>query len=246
MPRLHLQVCAGFANRLRALVSGIRAAESMNLDLVVHWFPKSPECACSYQSILDLKSLPKRVKVVSEDLYQAQEILSRDDWNAFIAHWDGKSDLVMKSYGIFYTDDLWETTLRSLRPSLQVQQVLSERCKGVVWKEAIGIHIRRTDNIKSIQGSPLESFLRWMRARPETQFIVATDDADIRGQLVLEFGSRCVFPAAVLSRRTEAAMIHGAADFFALSLCSQILGSVASSFSEMAARYGNIPLILAT
>jgi len=85
-----------------------------------------------------------------------------------------------------------------------------------------------------------------MRGIPDKTFVVASDDNEVRNQLHAEFGPRCVFPAEILSRASELGMIHGVADFFALSLCSQILGSVGSSFSEMAARYGNIPLILAT
>jgi hypothetical protein len=40
-------------------------------------------------------------------------------------------------------------------------------------------------------------------------------------------------------------MIEGAIDFFALAGCEKILGSVYSSFSDMAALYGKIDLILA-
>lgn len=246
MPTLHLQVCAGFANRVRALISGVCAAELLKLSLVIHWFPKSPECACRFSTVLDPESLPKAVKVVPEDLYQAREVLSQDDWKELMQTWDGTSDLHIKSYGIFFSTSTWNTHLQALRPSPFVKEMLQRRCGSVDWTTAVGVHIRRTDNWKSIEGSPTESFLQAMRSRPETIFVVATDDKELRETLLQEFGTRCIFPATTLSRRTEEGMISGVADFFALSKCSRIWGSYASSFSEIAARYGSTELKILT
>lgn len=243
MPSLHLQVCAGFANRIRALVSGLCAAESQNLSLVIHWFPKSPECSSRFSAVVDPESLPKAVKVVPEDLYMPKEVLSREDWDRLIASWDGRSDLCIKSYGIFYRNEKWTPYLRALRPSPYVKDLLNRRCGSVDWNSVIGVHIRRTDNKKSIEGSPLESFFQRMR-EAQGVFVVATDDQEVREMLLKEFGPRCLFPSVALSRRTEEGMISGVTDFFALSKCFKILGSVASSFSEVAAWYGGCELEL--
>jgi hypothetical protein len=245
MPTLHLQVCAGFANRVRALVSGLCFAEEYGLKLVVHWFPMSPECVCRFQTVLDPESLPKTVKVVPEDVYMANEVLNPEDMSKAYASWDKTSDLFWKSYGIFYRNASWETQLRNLRPSRLVKEVLDRRCSQVDWTTAIGVHIRRGDNKKSIEGSPLENFLQKMRGNSEALYVVATDDQTVREKLLVEFGSRCVFPAATLSRKTEEGMVHGVTDFFALTKSSMIIGSTASSFSEIAARYGNVELEIA-
>ncbi len=239
MPTIHLQVCAGFANRVRALVSGICLAEDLQMPLVVHWFPKSPECACRFQSVIDPESLPKTVKVVPEDTYMAQEVLSRNDWDTIYATWDTKSDLYIKSHGIFYTNGHWNEHLRNIRPSGQVKQFVDRRTAIVPWDKAIGIHIRRGDNKKSIEGSPFKSFRQKMLTEQDAFFVVCTDDLGTKELLMAEFGDRCVFPAIALSRKTEEGMIHGVADFFALAKCSKIWGSVHSSFTEIAARYGN-------
>jgi hypothetical protein len=238
MPTLHLQVCAGFANRVRSLVSGICLAESLQIPLVIHWFPKSPECACRFASVLDPESLPKTVKVVPEDLYMASEVLSQEDWARKHYHWDKTSDLSIKSHGIFFWNDRYEFHLRNLKPSPLVKDFLLRRTASVPWSTAIGVHIRRGDNTKSIAGSPLESFLQRMRETPDAFFVVATDDTNVKEAIEQEFLGQCIFPATSLSRRTEEGMVHGVADFFALTKCTQILGSTASSFSEMAARYG--------
>jgi len=190
---------------------------------------------CRFDNVLDPTSLPKGVKVVSESLFEAEEVLTEYHMMKVMYTWKRTSDLNIKSYGIFYSDPTWETVLRSLQPSAQVKQ----RIPAIAWSKAIGIHIRRTDNQKSIEGSPTEWFLNKMRTDTESIYVVATDDTNIRKQLQEEFGSRCIFPASVLSRRSEEGMIHGVADFFCLAKCSRIWGSVGSSFSEIAARYGN-------
>jgi hypothetical protein len=246
MPTLHLQVCAGFANRVRSMVSGICFAETYGLQLVIHWFPKSPECSCRFQTVLDPESLPKTVKITTEDLYMAQEVLSQDDCAKALQDWDRTSDLNWKSHGIFYSNETYTDHLRSLRPSPMVRDFLTRRCSGLDVSKAIGVHIRRTDHKKAIQGSPLESFLRHMKQYPDAFFIVTTDDREVRDTIEQQFLGRCLFPATVLTRRTEEGMVHGVADFFALTNCSKIIGSTASSFSEIAARYANRPLEIAT
>lgn len=161
-----------------------------------------------------------------------------------LSEWDTTSDLRIKSYGIFHGTETFEEHLRRLRPSPFVNEFLRRRCGFIDWSSAMGVHIRRTDNLKSILGSPFESFLEAMRKQAPATFVIATDDGDVRASLIQEFGPRCVFPAYVLSRTTEEGMLHAATDFFALSKCSKILGSVGSSFSEIAARYGDCSLEL--
>jgi hypothetical protein len=246
MPTLHLQVCAGFCNRVRSLVSGICAAEHFNIPLVIHWSPSSSECVCKFQNVLDAESLPKTCKVVPEDLYNAQQVLSREDWDRLIRNWDKTSDLVIKSHGIFFRNERWNYHLRNLKPSSRVKDFLNRRTAQVDWSKAIGIHIRRTDNIKAILESPLECFIERMRALPEAFFVVATDEQEVKDKLELEFGDRCVFPAFVYSRSTEEGMIQGVADFFALTKCVRILGSARSSFNEVAAWYSDGALEIVT
>lgn len=227
-------------------MSGICLAESLHIPLIVHWFPKSPECGCRFASVLDPESLPKTVKVVPEDTYQAIEVLSHEDWARVNYHWDKTSDLVIKSHGVFFWNERYDLHLRNLKPSPLVKDFLVRRCASVPWSRAIGVHIRRGDNTKSIEGSPLESFRSKMNAIPDAFFVVATDDATVKEVLEQEFLGRCIFPAVTLTRRTEEGMVHGVADFFALTKCTQILGSTASSFSEMAARYSDSHFTIVT
>ena len=149
----------------------------------------------------------------------------------------------MKSYGWFHRSDpeRWLKHLRALKPSQYIEERLSNRS----FDDTLGVHIRRGDNEKSIQGSPLSVFLDLLAVNPSPKFLVATDDADVRAIFQKHFPQKCVFVANVLARNTEQGMIEAAIDFFALSRCKKILGSVYSSFSDIAALYGKAELILA-
>jgi hypothetical protein len=107
----------------------------------------------------------------------------------------------------------------------------------------MGIHIRRTDHLAAIQKSPTEAFIKAMREYPpETRFFVATDSEAERNALKVVFGQRILTIATVLNRETFVGGVDAFLDFLGLSLCSEILGSAESSFSQMAAAYGGCPL----
>ena len=106
------------------------------------------------------------------------------------------------------------------------------------------MHIRRGDHTKAKVFSPIEEFVKAMRAYPEdTRFVVATDSLTEKTRLLEEFGAaRLWFPATNISRMTRLGMKSALVDFIELSKCKKILGSFDSSFSQIASMYGNVPL----
>ena len=244
MEPIHLQVCAGLANRLRALVSGICFAEDLKRPLVLHWPPIEPSCCAHFEALFDPSSLPSFVTVVPEypERQRLTQCLSQEDLDK-LKEKEGQGVYNLKSYGWFHRSDpeRWLKHLRALKPSQYIEERLSNRS----FDDTLGVHIRRGDNEKSIQGSPLSVFLDLLAVNPSPKFLVATDDADVRAIFQKHFPQKCVFVANVLARNTEQGMIEAAIDFFALSRCKKILGSVYSSFSDIAALYGKAELILA-
>lgn len=244
MEPIHLQVCAGLANRLRALVSGICFAEDLKRPLVLHWPPIEPSCCAHFEALFDPSSLPPFVTVVPEypERQRLTQCLSQEDLDK-LKEKEGQGVYNLKSYGWFHRSDpeRWLKHLRALKPS----QYIEERLSNLSFDDTLGVHIRRGDNEKSIQGSPLSVFLDLLAVNPSPKFLVATDDADVRAIFQKHFPQKCVFVANVLARNTEQGMIEAAIDFFALSRCEKILGSVYSSFSDIAALYGKAELILA-
>ena len=109
----------------------------------------------------------------------------------------------------------------------------------------VGVHIRRTDNIMSIAGSPLELFIQEMKKETEqnhdTKFFVASDSEEVKQELKKYFGTRIITSSRPADRNSIHGMQDGAVDFFTLSRTSKILGSTYSSFSEISAAFNNTP-----
>ena len=234
---LTLEVVAGMANRIRSLISGICLAEDLDLNLHVIWSANDPACMIPFQELFDVSSLPRWVRVDMGPLEgKSVEILSPGDLETYLA--TSSRPLQIRSYGHFYQKDpaRWLKHLRALRPA--------ETFPETTFLDAVGVHIRRGDHTKAKTFSTMDAFLMAMRSLPDdTYFVVATDSLAEKTRLLEEFGSkRLWFPAASLSRMTRIGMKSALADFIALSKCKKILGSFDSSFSQIAALYGDVPL----
>lgn len=234
---LTLEVVAGMANRIRSLISGICLAEDLDLNLHVIWSANDPACMIPFQELFSTTSLPRWVRVdMGPREGTSVEILSPEDLEIYLA--TSSRPLQIRSYGHFYQKDpaRWLKHLRALRPA--------EPFPETRFLDPIGVHIRRGDHKKAKTFSPIDAFLTVMRDMPEdTYFVVATDSLPEKERLLKEFGAaRLWFPATSLSRMTRLGMKSALADFVALSKCKKILGSFDSSFSQIAALYGDVPL----
>jgi hypothetical protein len=246
MTEIHLQVVAGLANRIRALISGICFAEDEDVRLVVHWSPDQG-CGSRFESLFDANSLPDFVSVTSIPLLKHTMCLLKEDLAAIKKDWDRSNHLFIKSYGHFHRSDMtrWIKHLRKLEPTQEIRQEIELRLPPFDQSRFLGVHIRRGDNLKSIELSPIEAFFRRMD-RDDSVFIVATDDIPTRNLLKQRYAGRIWFPAKTLERHTEQGMKEAMIDFFSLARCPSILGSFYSSFTEIAALYGNSRLEFAT
>lgn len=246
MSEIHLQVVAGLANRMQALVSGICLAEDYGLPLIVHW-SIDHACAAVFDSLFDPQSLPSFVKVTPHALLKAFPCMSPQDLEHVKKVWDHKKPLTLKSYAHFHTSDTsrWLKYLRLLQPTSKLLQEVEFRLPPFDQSRFLGVHIRRGDNEKSIQGSPYSAFLKYLE-EDDSFLVVATDDEEVRDDLKKRFPSRVWFPAKVRNRHTEEGIQEAVIDFFCLIRCPKILGSVASSFTELASLYAGNKLVLAT
>lgn len=140
--------------------------------------------------------------------------------------------------------------LRTLfRPSQAVQTLIDTRTTHFD-PHTIGVHIRRTDNRMAIRQSPLRLFSdemqRLLQADPATRFFLATDDATVMHTLAERFGHSVICGDDNPNRHTRQGMLHAAADLWALSLTSRIIGSYYSSYTDLASQLGGIPLKILT
>ena len=243
---LTIEVLAGMANRLRALVSAICLAEDLDRNLHVIWSANDPACMARFESLWERSSLPRWV---TEDMGPLLEpgvmVLSPSDMEEYVKRGDTRP---IRSYGHFHQTDAprWLTYLRKLQPTIH----LAPQLNTPFFSDPVaivGVHIRRGDHMKARKESPLEAFLVAMHAEPPTtKFFLATDDATERRAIEAEFPGRVWSPATTLSRMTQKGMQDAVVDFIGLSRCSKILGSYDSSFSQLASLYGNKALHVVT
>jgi hypothetical protein len=245
---LSLQPRAGLANRLRALVSGICAAQDTGRRLEIDWTSEPGVCAVHLRELFDLTSLPSWVEVSTPSPlipYRPYEIcLNPHDWQQQI-QLHGNDPMYIRSYGQFHQSDpaRWLATFRALRPLPHLDARVTALFTLARGSPVVGVHIRRTDNQNSIEKSPTALFYQKLDSYPPgTKFFIASDDERERVGLVVRYPGRVLLAARHLDRYTSHGGIDAFIDFLCLARCQEIVGSAGSSFSEMAAAYGGKPL----
>lgn len=239
---LYLEVNAGLCNRLRALVAGICWAQKLGRNLVVAWPSNKPECAAGFYDLFAKESLPPWVRIVDVVLNAPVTCLSAKDFSEIYSSNDSLPNLI--SHGNFWDGDqeIWLEHLRRFKPS-QAVGMFVDFWKGQGLDEIrTAIHIRRTDNEKSIRLSPVSLFKELIHDLPDRRIVVFSDDASVVYELKQLFPTKVYAPEQFRNRFGKDGMIEAGAIFFSLASMKQIYGSANSSFSEMASAYGNVPL----
>lgn len=117
-------------------------------------------------------------------------------------------------------------------------------------QRSVGVHVRRTDNTRAAAVSTLARFIELMRAEqaaaPDTEFFVATDDPQVLAELRQHFGSDVwEYTKRAYARSEPAAIVDALVDLQALAHCRKLIGSHWSSFTDTAAEWRGIPLVIA-
>lgn len=128
-------------------------------------------------------------------------------------------------------------------PQDDIQRRIDEVVAGFS-ERTIGVHIRRTDNTVSIQSSPIENFTTMMDAEIKknvnTKFYVASDDDEVKESLKSKYPDRIITLMDDTDRNSLEGMKFAVLDLFSLSKTNKIIGSVGSSYSQIAAEIGGI------
>ena len=157
--------------------------------------------------------------------------------------WFRQGNVLMFAYRDFYP---WqpEVLARLFRPTPAILYRTEERCAAFT-SHTIGVHIRRTDNIQSIQESPTELFCELIDKHigmyADTNVYLATDDEPTKDSLLQRYGRRIITSSAHASRESTDGIQEGLVEMLALSYTSHIYGSAGSTFSEIAAKWGSKP-----
>lgn len=112
----------------------------------------------------------------------------------------------------------------------------------------IGIHIRRGDNRQSIEHNSLGDYIGFMERQlaecPSTTFYIASDSPALKQELAARFPGSVILNIAVLERHSVEGMKDAVVDLWCLAATNRIVGSYFSSYSDIAAELGGIPLTI--
>lgn len=250
-----VQPHGGLCNRMRTIAGAYKLAQALKKRLVVFWVRNSELNERFHHlfapmpfSVIDDHpgSIIQRWlwRIVSRTNYftliNDEKILNsgwRDsptlDWTKGLAN---KNLLICACHDI-----IKECDYSMFKPLDSIKS----RCLVNINNKVIGIHIRRTDNDKSVSYSPTELFVQKMNEEIEAmeavRFFLATDDPKEEALLIERFGNRIMInPKSCLDRNNPIAIQEALLDLYALSRCWKIYGSYYSSFSDVAAMWGNV------
>ena len=267
---IYLQPHSGLANRIRVIISGLGFADVVHQELVLIW-RNDNSLACDFTDIFEmnnkivLKNYGWRIELLNAIKNKRfikpffNKILSIDfslfdkDFKEFV--WStgsnnidfSKLPIKVKNYYFFTCHDFYfnRAYLEYLRPVKNIQNRIAINTAGFTNK-TIGVHIRRSDHTLSIKESPLESFIEIMRndlsKDKEITFYLATDDEEVELILKNLFPDKILTYPKEFSRTSVKGIQDAVVDLYSLAASCKIYGSYFSSFSDIAARIGNISL----
>jgi hypothetical protein len=150
--------------------------------------------------------------------------------------------LIIESFSRFYPHT---SVFSDFKPTKEIAKRVNERIVGFD-EHVVGVHIRRTDNKKSVARSPDEAFIAQMRVElendPEVRFYLATDSAEVKQKFAKIFGDKIITTQFFTTRTTVEGVQEALVELYALAATRKILGSYWSSYSTTAAELSGIPL----
>lgn len=262
---------AGLGNRMRVIASAVVLASAVARPLAIYWIRRGDlnasfddlfERSSAFTVVDDLGRLQwtRRTHQTSAGRRLAAAVANRIAGvsccigeNDFPRIWRGEIDLMELARR---EQRLYIKTCEELGPTdgafrlLIPTSPLRQRIAMVTSRFAprtIGVHVRGTDHPTARIESPLAAFTTAMDAElardPDTSFFLCTDEPSVERDFSARYPGRILTHAPkALARNSQAAIEDAVIDLFSLSRTQKILGSHRSSFSDVAARVGDIPL----
>ena len=258
---LTIEPYGGLCNRLRSLDSAISLAVKIDRPIHLIW-KRNKELNCNFSSLF---LLPDQVKKLSQPympillrrifkkinllrfkyqitLYQ-HDIENLIDQNFNFENLKKYDSIYIATPGKFFDNP---HRFSQFKPLPKINSVVDEITKDFN-SETIGVHVRRTDNLKSKSVSKIRKFIEQMQTEvilnAKTKFFLATDDALTENIFIRKFHKKIiVYPKRALKRNKPIAIEDALIDLLCLSKTSRILGSYWSSFTDTAAQINNIEL----
>ena len=267
---LYVEPLGGLCNRMRTIASFYSVARDAGRKLTVFWL-RDEGMNCP---LARLFQLPADVTVV-EGPYVSKPVMRLRSLTRKLIHraagrkfdrtvenWEAKKALTPESVKALGNKSLYASSCYPLegnyekydysifKPAPDIQALADHVIKRFP-ANCVGVHIRRTDNAKSIESSRTQDFIGRMRREverdPEVGFFLATDSPEEEKALKAEFPGRILtYEKRSLQRDSEQGIVDAYVDYLCLTRTRKIYGSFYSSFSRCAAALRGIELEIVT
>ncbi|WP_455639391.1 hypothetical protein [Parabacteroides sp.] len=270
MNSLTLVPIGGLANRIYAISSAIALCEKNQIRLKIIWF-KGWGMGSRFHSLFEISPEWKNVEIVDAKWYHylydrprkknfwlpyiwqriafrkrvyEKDILAGFSVDQILNAIKTSSPVYLVHYCEFYTTS--ERT-HLLIPIASIIAKIQDRVHSFSLRDnVIGIHIRRGDHQSAILKSPLSLFIGKMNEEiindPSVRFYVASDSYSEKEKLKDLFGERILTIFEEVRRDNKAGIENALIELYALSATKKIYGSVASTYSQLAAKLGGIEI----
>ena len=266
---LTLVPVGGLANRMKAIDAAIQLISGTDLALKIYWF-RDKGLNCRFDQLFQPLDLPQvsLIEATSFDSFSYDRPRKRnlyiprffqlfyfDDCvyeaeatQRMYQHFDFRSWAINKrtylaSCVYFFPPAPDARLFQFFHPVPALQQRIDEVSR-TFGNRCVGVHIRRTDNLSSINESPTKLFIDRMQMMVQsdenTCFYLASDSPEEKSKMKAIFGERILTSVTDLSRNSVQGIQDALVELYVLSKTKMILGSVKSSYSETAAQIGQI------
>ena len=245
--RIVVEPYGGLCNRMRCISSAYQYSKEQSCELYIIW-NELDELNCDFESLFNIngdvrtrvidipyKGIRKLIRKIRKKILLMQCINMVSDIGPEDEVGDLKGSFI-RSCGRWYGNNSYD--MFSLNNELQkrVGSFLSENGRGL-----IGIHIRRTDNVVSIEKSPTRLFYSKIKERlkekPESNIYIASDDDNEIIKMKGHFPKGKVVSLDEIVRRRDVkqGILDATVELYILANCKEIIGSSYSSYTETAA-----------
>ena len=266
---LTLVPVGGLANRMKAIDAAIQLISGTDLALKIYWF-RDKGLNCRFDQLFQPLDLPQvsLIEATSFDSFSYDRPRKRnlyiprffqsfyfDDCvyeaeatQRMYQHFDFRSWAInrrtyLASCVYFFPPAPDARLFQFFHPVPALQQRIDEVSR-TFGNRCVGVHIRRTDNLSSINESPTKLFVDRMQmmiqSDKDTCFFLASDSSEEKSKMKAIFGERILTSVTDLSRNSVQGIQDALVELYVLSKTEMILGSVKSSYSETAAQIGQI------
>lgn len=263
---IHFKPFLGLANRMRAMNSAVALANHCGIKIKIFWvkdlklnakfsdlfvIPEDLSVQIS-EPVFSFYTLPFTiryptymflVKLLFKVKYSKSIIINNLGSTEFdIAKLNTDKNIFIAAFNDFYKADFNSSLFI---PTEDIAVKIDDVSKSFS-KSTYGIHIRRTDNPISIDLSPTNLYVKEIDTiisqDNNARFYLATDSLSEKEFLINKYQDRIITSIFNTSRQSTEGMKNAVIDLFALSRTRMIIGSYFSSFSDIAAALGKIPL----